>query len=87
MNSLTILHRIAGNSQKFARINLGIKLISDSVLLMINISLIGLLTCYVASWKLATEAAATNPVKSERSKDELRIINFKTITTNLAMGS
>ena len=31
-SSLTILHRMAGNSQKFARIKLGIKLISESVL-------------------------------------------------------
>ena len=31
MSGLTILYRMTGNSQNFARIKLGIKLISDSV--------------------------------------------------------
>ena len=34
MSGLTILYRLTGNGQNFARIKLGIKLISDSVYLL-----------------------------------------------------
>ena len=43
MSGLTILYRMTGNSQNFARIKLGIKLISDSVISLAYLQLLILL--------------------------------------------
>ena len=56
MSGLTILYRMTGNSQNFARIKLGIKLISDSVYGILSFTVFWTKYRYLGNAKLKEKA-------------------------------